>query len=264
MIISMGWNNDNAYGAQIGLDDTTKPNMYVRNKATNWSEWAKVLLSTNYTDYTVTKTGGGASGDSWAIGITGNAASSTYSTYVGDSSMTLQAHYSNEINFGGANDSSMIYFGYRALGSKPIPTTFVFGGSTGTASIRVNDVYLGSGTSSYITASSYTGNAATATALTSNAGSTSVPVYFTGGKPSVISSLGTSSQPFGTIWTSSVNITDNYYPSFNLIAKIANGGGTYSKGMFEANYSDSVGMWIHSDKTTDAKSRRALVLYGYQ
>ena len=162
MIISASWNDSNNYGAQIGLDDSAIPNMYVRNKATVWSAWAKVLLSTNYTDYTVTKTGGGASGNSWAIGITGNAASATY---VGDSSMTLQAHYSNEVNFGGANDSSMIYFGYRALGSKPIPTTFVFGGSTGTASLRVNNVYLGSGTSSYITASSYTGNAATASAF---------------------------------------------------------------------------------------------------
>ena len=32
-----------------------------------------------------------------------------------------------------------------------------------------------------------TGNAATATALTTNAGSTNIPIYFTGGKPSVIS-----------------------------------------------------------------------------
>ena len=77
MIIHMSWNAEDKYGAQIALDDTSTPNMYVRNRATNWSAWAKVLLSTNYTDYTVTKTGSGASGNSWAIGITGNAATAT-------------------------------------------------------------------------------------------------------------------------------------------------------------------------------------------
>ena len=41
------------------------------------TEWAKVLDSLNYTSYTVTKTGSGASG-TWGIGISGNAATSTY------------------------------------------------------------------------------------------------------------------------------------------------------------------------------------------
>lgn len=50
-------------------------------------------------------------------------------------SMTLLAHYNNEINFGGSNNSSTIYFGYRATGSKSIPTSFIFGGSTGTATL---------------------------------------------------------------------------------------------------------------------------------
>lgn len=41
-----------------------------------WQAWRKVLDSTNYTDYTVTKTGTGASG-TWGIGISGNAATAT-------------------------------------------------------------------------------------------------------------------------------------------------------------------------------------------
>lgn len=41
-----------------------------------WQAWRKILDSTNYTDYTVTKTGSGASG-SWEISITGNATSAT-------------------------------------------------------------------------------------------------------------------------------------------------------------------------------------------
>ena len=83
--------------------------------------------------------------------------------------------------------------------------------------------------------------------------------YASGGS----SALGTDSWPFNNIWSKTVNIIDTYYPAFRLTAQTANSFSTYSKGMFEVNYTDSIGMWIHSDKTTDAKSRRALVVYGW-
>ena len=76
MILSMSFSSGNNYGAQIALDDTTTPNMYVRNKYGSWSAWSKVLLSTNYTDYTVKKDGTGASG-TWGISVTGSSASCT-------------------------------------------------------------------------------------------------------------------------------------------------------------------------------------------
>lgn len=41
-----------------------------------WQAWRQVLDSSNYTDYTVTKTGSGASG-TWGISISGNAATAT-------------------------------------------------------------------------------------------------------------------------------------------------------------------------------------------
>ena len=44
-----------------------------------FQSWAKTLSNQNYTDYTVTKTGTGASG-TWAINITGNAATATSAT----------------------------------------------------------------------------------------------------------------------------------------------------------------------------------------
>ena len=83
--------------------------------------------------------------------------------------------------------------------------------------------------------------------------------YASGGS----SALGTESWPFNDIWSKTVNIIDTYYPAFRLTAKTVNSFSTYSKGMFEVNYTDSIGMWIHSDKTTDTKSRRALVVYGW-
>lgn len=43
---------------------------------TRWNDWNYFLTNKNYTGYTVTRTGGGASG-TWSIGISGNAASAT-------------------------------------------------------------------------------------------------------------------------------------------------------------------------------------------
>ena len=44
-----------------------------------------------------------------------------------DESMTICPGHANELNFGGTSDSSTIYFGYRAWGSRPRPTAFHFG-----------------------------------------------------------------------------------------------------------------------------------------
>ena len=81
---------------QWGASDTNKTQLYitphnnsgVSNPAANemlfytsngsgyTSAWTRVLTHRNYTNYTVTKTGGGASG-TWGISITGNAATAT-------------------------------------------------------------------------------------------------------------------------------------------------------------------------------------------
>lgn len=63
------------------------------------------------------------------------AASNHTHTYVGDGSIDMAPHSSNEVNFGGTNASTTIYFGYRARGSRPIPTEFIFGGN-GSANIK--------------------------------------------------------------------------------------------------------------------------------
>lgn len=65
--------------------------------------------------------------------LNGNASSAGYVT--SDNSMRLYAQYNNEVNFGGTNNSNTIFIGYRAVDSKPIPSTFYFGGSTGTATL---------------------------------------------------------------------------------------------------------------------------------
>ena len=112
----------------------------------------------------------------------GNAATATKAGYLDTGTMTLYANGGNEINFGGTNTSSIIYFGYRATGSKPIPTSFIFGGSGGTALLTANGFKKKDSSASYVltgdgghaairslsvnyatTSGSCSGNAATAT-----------------------------------------------------------------------------------------------------
>lgn len=90
---------------QWGASDTNKTQLYitpynnsgVSNPAVNemlfytsngsgyTSAWTRVLTHRNYTNYTVTKTGGGASG-TWEISITGNAATATTAQYLASNS----------------------------------------------------------------------------------------------------------------------------------------------------------------------------------
>lgn len=156
-IMQWSWNSGSV-GGQIFLDDNPSKTMMIRGRnndanKTFTNTWATFLHSENYTTYTVTKTGTGASG-TWGISISGNAATATSATSAttagyanvatiarvlgSDDSMKLYANHSNEVNFGGTNNSSTIFFGYRATDSKPIPTSFIFGGDTGTANITAN------------------------------------------------------------------------------------------------------------------------------
>lgn len=76
-------NNTNYWGTQVawGWEDNANT-MYTRNVLNGaYGSWVKYINSANYTDYTVTKTGTGASGN-WAINITGNAATATTATNV--------------------------------------------------------------------------------------------------------------------------------------------------------------------------------------
>lgn len=58
---------------------------YTSNGSGYTSAWTRVLTHRNYTAYTVTKTGGGASG-TWGISITGNAATATTAQYLASNS----------------------------------------------------------------------------------------------------------------------------------------------------------------------------------
>lgn len=81
-----------------GNSSTSASAMYFRgktdNNAGNWSDWRTVLDSSNYTSYTVTKTGLGASG-TWGINVTGSAGSVAWGNVSGrPSSMPASDVYS--------------------------------------------------------------------------------------------------------------------------------------------------------------------------
>jgi hypothetical protein len=76
-------NNSNYWGIQVawGWEDQLNK-LATRNiSGGSFGGWVYYLNSANYTDYTVTKTGTGASG-TWGINITGNAATATTATNV--------------------------------------------------------------------------------------------------------------------------------------------------------------------------------------
>lgn len=95
-----GWSDKS--GGHAWEIASTNNDLYTRHgETTSWSSWAKILNSSNYQNYPNTK--------------------------VGVSTIWLYPEHSNEINFGGTNTSSNIFFGYRAKDSRVKPTAFVFG-----------------------------------------------------------------------------------------------------------------------------------------
>lgn len=120
-----------------------------------------------------------------ALALTGNASTATK---LGNAGIWLYPENGNEVNFGGTINNSAVYFGYREKDSKPIPTIFIFGSSTGTAQIKAagfikkdsNDshVLLGGGGHKAIS------DFATASKLgSSTIGATDRPIYLSGGSP---------------------------------------------------------------------------------
>ena len=82
-VLTLPWrkSGDNNFSSQLLISSpsgTGAPHVYVRRNTSTpaLGNWATLLDNNNYTSYTVTKTGTGASG-SWGISITGNAATAT-------------------------------------------------------------------------------------------------------------------------------------------------------------------------------------------
>lgn len=79
------------YTSQLGF--SSNGNLYYR-EGVGATAWKTILTSSNYTSYTVTKTGGGASG-TWGINITGSAGSCTGNAATASNASKVNGHIVN-------------------------------------------------------------------------------------------------------------------------------------------------------------------------
>ena len=77
---------------------------------------------------------------------------SNTSTTIGNSSVKLYVQNNDEVNFGGTptNGSTTIYFGYRSVDSRTIPSSYIFGGSTGSATVTASGFKKKDSSDSYV------------------------------------------------------------------------------------------------------------------
>ena len=197
---------------QLGFGGTTG-NLYQRHAyaSTTFGAWKTILDSNNYTSYTVTKTGSGASG-TWNINISGNAAELTP---IATNDAASNSSVWRRIWMGWTNNTQ---------GRPAYDDRFAIQTSTGTLKAP-------------IFSGSLSGNAATATKLTSSAGSSTQPIYFSNGKPVAIT---------GTISNNSASADRILYKSNHT--EVASGttasspteGLLYTNGLFlTGTYNDS-------------------------
>ena len=98
-----GQGDGNSYGLYLRSVLTASGNLMWGKQygSSSWQAERVILDSANYTSYTVTKTGSGASG-TWGIGISGNAATASKLTTTNAGSSTRPVYFSNGIPVGGA------------------------------------------------------------------------------------------------------------------------------------------------------------------
>lgn len=72
-IVTLGWDTNAGWGSQIAISHTTAPHMVIRGMSSKvWGNWKYILDQDNYTQYTPSLTGTGATG-TWGISISGSA-----------------------------------------------------------------------------------------------------------------------------------------------------------------------------------------------
>ena len=93
-VLQMNWDNNGGYDSQFAIS-TTGADAYFRGQnGGTWTAWHTLLHSDNYTTYTVTKTGSGASG-TWGINITGSSASCTGNAATASNASKVNGHTVN-------------------------------------------------------------------------------------------------------------------------------------------------------------------------
>ena len=143
----LAWGRGSAGSAELAASWTSSGvELYfrsLRDVTDNWWAWKEIIHSSNYTDYTVTKTGTGASG-TWAINTSGSAASapllSALSNYVWSAS-TLPTGYGQGIQTSFVQSSN----GFQNYGSVMTMNTYSGGGGALQLYVPYSPTYGGTG-----------------------------------------------------------------------------------------------------------------------
>ena len=115
-----GWNDSSGGNShELAFNNS---GIYTRNGATSWGTWKQLLDSSNYTSYTVTKSGSGASG-TWSINVTGSAGSASAVPWSGitgkPSTFAPAPHSHNKVSgayTGNGGQQKPNYFGTNQVG----------------------------------------------------------------------------------------------------------------------------------------------------
>lgn len=175
-----GWTGDYAawqIAAQASNSATESNSLYFRTGIkSSWNSWHTLLDNKNYTSYTVTKTGSGASG-TWGINVTGSAGSVAWGNVTGKPSTFTPASHThsqyasigahnnltasgNEFTFASGAFSGEMYINYRTAsgGLDGNITRYKFQNGKGSnTAIECSYVYGTAQAADYATSAGYAG-----------------------------------------------------------------------------------------------------------
>lgn len=213
------------YTSQLGF--SSNGNLYYR-EGVGATAWKTILTSSNYTSYTVTKTGGGASG-TWGINITGSAGSCTGNAATASNASKVNGHTVNsdvpsgakftDTNtwrpLGTAANTACAGNDSRLSNARPASDVYAWAKASSKPSYSWSEITSkpstftpASHTHNYAGSSSAGGSANSAVKLDTSAGSATQPVYFSGGKPVACSYTLGKSVPSNAVFTD----TNTTYP----------------------------------------------------
>lgn len=94
-VLQMNWDNNGGWDAQFAISNGSSQHSYIRSQNNGtWGNWTTLLDSSNYNNYSPSKTGTGASG-TWGINITGASGSCTGNAATASNASKVNGHTVN-------------------------------------------------------------------------------------------------------------------------------------------------------------------------
>lgn len=94
-VLQMNWDNNGGLDTQFAISNGSSTHSYIRSQNNGtWGNWTTLLDSSNYNNYSPSKTGSGASG-TWGINITGASGSCTGNAATASNASKVNGHTVN-------------------------------------------------------------------------------------------------------------------------------------------------------------------------